>query len=96
VLLLSALSGCSIPVIEARYFSGHTHVTKIEQSGDDRPVRAESRLERRDNETTFDLVAANFVIPSILAHPGKCLRFSLLEKHLQAGSKMEFKDAKAI
>lgn len=96
VLFLSVLPGCSIPIIDARHFPGHTHVTKIEPNQNGSSARGESKLETCDNETTFDLVAADYLIPTVLAHPGKCLRFSLTEKHLQAGSKIEFKETKAI
>jgi len=96
VLFLSVLSGCSFPIIDARHFPGHTHVTKIDPDQNGSFGRGESKLERCDNETTFDLTASHYVIPTVLAYPGKCLRFSLTEKHLQVGSKIEFKDTKAI
>ena len=91
--LMVLLAGCSFPVQETVYFSGYDHVVTVEGW---RQQFGRLQLAPSEGQTTFRAVVLDIVVPTILAHPGKCLQFVMPDEEIVAGAFFAMSDLEAF
>ncbi len=93
VASIVVLAGCSVPIRETVYFPGYEHRVTVE--GHEQQFGS-LELAQSDDDTVFRAVVLDFVMPTILAHPGKCLQFVIADEDLVAGNRLTMSDVDAF